>query len=314
MSDLLFSLDATLPVFLNMMLGFIFHACGWIDDLFAERLNRFVFRIALPVMLFLQLGTSDFKAGWDGRYVLFCFLSTLLGIGAAVLISLMIPEVPKRGEFIQSAYRSSAAILGIAYISNIYGDSVMGPLMIIGAVPLYNVMAVTILALTAENNRGLSRSMAVSTLKGVVTNPIILGIVSGCLFGLTGLSIEPVILKTLESLAHVATPLGLLALGASIKPDEAGGEMKTAAVASFIKLVGLCAVFLPVAAAMGFRREKLVGILIMLGSPTTCTSFIMAKNMGHDGTISSNTVIITTLASAFTLTFWIYLLRTLSLI
>jgi hypothetical protein len=62
---------------------------------------------------------------------------------------------------------------------------------------------------------------------------------------------------------------------------------------------------------MGFRNEELVAILVMLGSATTVSSYVMARNMGHEGVLSSTTVMLTTLLSAFTLTFWLWLLRSL---
>ena len=58
----------------------------------------------------------------------------------------------------------------------------------------------------------------------------------------------------------------------------------------------------------------LVAILVMLGSATTVSSYVMAKNMGHEGVVSSSVVMLTTMFSAFTLTMWLYILRTLSLI
>lgn len=85
-------------------------------------------------------------------------------------------------------------------------------------------------------------------------------------------------------------------------------------IAAFIKLVGLCALFLPVAVHLGFRTDKLVAILVMLGSATTVSSFVMAKNMGHEGTLSSSVVMLTTMFSAFTLTGWIYILKHFMLI
>ena len=74
------------------------------------------------------------------------------------------------------------------------------------------------------------------------------------------------------------------------------------------------AAFLPIAVILGFRQEKLVAILVMLGSATTVSSFIMAKNMGHEGSLTANTVMLTTCGSAFTLTFWLYLMKTLAFI
>ncbi len=61
---------------------------------------------------------------------------------------------------------------------------------------------------------------------------------------------------------------------------------------------------------LGFRTDKLVAILIMLGSATTVSSFVMAKNMGHEGTLSSSVVMLTTMFSAFTVTGWLYIFKT----
>ena len=92
------------------------------------------------------------------------------------------------------------------------------------------------------------------------------------------------------------------------------GKVRPAVTATFIKLVGFVAIFLPLAAYLGFRREELIAILVMLGSATTVSSFVMAKNMGHEGVLSSSVVMLTTLFSAFTLTGWLYLLKSLALI
>lgn len=72
--------------------------------------------------------------------------------------------------------------------------------------------------------------------------------------------------------------------------------------------------FLPIAIAMGYRNDKLIAVLIMLGSPTTVSSFVMAKSMGHDGQTSAGTVMLSTLFSAFTLTLWLFILKTNNLI
>ena len=77
-------------------------------------------------------------------------------------------------------------------------------------------------------------------------------------------------------------------------------------------IVGIVA--LPLAIAFGFRTEKLIAILVMLGSATTGSCFVMARNMGHQGTITACSVMLTTLCSAFTLTFWLFFLRTLQYI
>ena len=314
MENLIFSLNATIPVFLLMVLGLALRKIGWIDEAFASRMNKFVFRVPLPVLLFQDLATVDFYEMWDGRFVLFCFAVTFLGIVIAGLLSLLLKNRRIQGEFIQASYRSSAALLGIAFIQNIYGSAGIAPLMIIGSVPLYNIMAVAVLSFFSPERKKLDGGTVKKTLKGIVTNPIIIGILVGMIWSLLRLPLPEIAAKTVSSIGATATPLGLMAMGASFDFRKALGQKGPALAASFLKLIGFCAVFLPIAAAMGFRQEKLVAILIMQGSATTVSCYVMAKNMNHEGTLTSSVVMLTTLGSAFTVTAWLYILKSLGLI
>lgn len=314
MENLIFSLNATIPIFLLMVLGVFFRRMGLIKENMIGGLNQFVFKATLPVLLFGDLARQDFAKAWNGKFVAFCFVVTLLSISLVALMSMALKDKSKRGEFIQGAYRSSAAILGIAFITNIYGNSGMAPLMIIGSVPLYNIMAVIVLSFTKPGQHGMSPALLKKTLKGIITNPIILGILTGALWSLLRLPMPPILSKTVSSLGSLTTPLGLMTMGAAFDWSEAKSGMGPAFSASFMKLFGLCVIFLPVAVLLGFREAELIAILVMLGSSTTVSSYVMARNMGHSGVLSSSIVAITTLGSAFSLTFWLYVMKTLALI
>ena len=305
LENLAYCLNATAPIFLLMLLGLVFRRLGFFSQAFADKLNDFVFKVGLPVMLFKDLVESDFFTVWDGPFVLFCFLATLGSILLTAALSLFCRERPLRGEFIQVGYRSSIALLGAAFLENLYGTAGAASLVIIGAVPLYNVAAVTVLSLTSPQQSGL---------KGIVTNPIILGIAAGLVWTLLDIPQPQILQKTVSSLSATATPLGLMALGASFDLKKALGRWKPAFAATAVKLVLLAALFLPIAVAMGVRDDKLVAALAMLASPTTVSSFVMARSMGHEGTLTASTVMLTTFFSILTLTLWLYLLRTLGLI
>lgn len=316
LKNLIFSLNATVPVFLMMVFGWFVHRIKLLDDNATAQINKFVFRALLPVLLFMDLSTADFRAVWDGKFVLFCMCATLLSVGVAVLYSLLFKDRAERGEIIQASYRSSAAVLGIAFVNNIYGNSTMAALMVVGTVPLYNIAAVTVLAVTSpEKDRSKGRkALILSTFKSIATNPIILGIIVGISWSLLKIP-QPVILsKSVTYLGNMATPLSLIALGASFKFGEAKGKLPVTVGIAFIKLVLFCGIFLPVAIKLGFRGEKLIAILVMLGSATTGSCFVMAKNLGHKGVITAFAVMMTTLLSAFTLTGWLFLLKTLGYI
>lgn len=314
MENLIFSLNATVPIFLLMILGFLLKKLGVIDDVFASKMNKFVFLVPLPVLLFEDLSTVDFAQVWNMKFVLFCFVVTLVCIILAALVSFLWHDKGIQGEFIQASYRSSAALLGIAFIQNIYGNAGMAPLMIIGSVPLYNIMAVVVLSFFKPDRKKLDKEVWKTTLKGIVTNPIILGIAAGLLWSALRLPMPSILEKTVSDIGAVATPLGLMAMGASFDLKKAFGKVKPAAVASVMKLVLFAAFFLPLAVWMGFRREELVAILVMLSSATTVSCYVMARNMGHEGVLTSSVVMLTTLFSAFTMTGWLYILRSMGMV
>ena len=314
MENLIFSLNATIPIFLMMLLGMLFRKLGWMDEVFAAKMNKFVFLVPLPVLLFEQLATVDFSEVWDIKFIIFCFVVTAISITISTLISLLWKDRSIKGEFIQATYRSSAALLGIAFIQNIYGTAGMAPLMIIGSVPLYNIMAVVVLSVFKPGNNSFDKALVKKTLKGIATNPIIIGIVACFVWSALKLSMPSILHKTVSSIGATATPMGLMSMGATFELRKATSKMKPTIVAVFMKLVGFCAVFLPVAAVLGFRNEELIAILVMLGSATTVSSFVMARNMGHEGTLSSGVIMMTTLLSAFTLTMWLDVLRSFGLV
>ena len=314
MENLIFSLNATVPVFLLMLLGLFFRKLGWMDEEFASRMNKFVFMVPLPVLVFKDLATVDFEEVWNMKFVLFCFVVTIISIAIAMVISFLWKDRSIQGEFIQASYRSSAALLGIAFIQNIYGTAGMAPVMIIGSVPLYNIMAVVVLSLFKPGQKGMDKQLLKKTLKGIVTNPIIIGIAAGLLWSALRIPMPNIMAKTVSNVASMATPMGLMAMGATFDIHKAFAKIKPSLTAAFIKLVGFCMIFLPLAVRMGFREEELVAILVMLGSATTVSSYVMAKNMGHEGVISSSVVMLTTMLSAFTLTGWLYVLRSFQLI
>ncbi len=319
MENLLFSLNATIPVFLVMVIGYILKNLRLLDESFVKTLNKFNYNITLPALLFKDISGSDFLTVWDTKYVLFCFGVTFLCI---VLTWMITARLYNRkdliGEFVQASYRSSAAILGIAFIQNIYGSSGMAPLMIIGTVPLYNVAAVLVLSFTGPANGKVNTSALRSSVKGILTNPIILSIFAGMLASVLKSALHlpavPILSKTLNNIAVLASPLALLGLGAGFEGRKALAEIKPTVICSFIKLLLWPALFLPLAAQLGFRDEKMVAILVMLGSPTTASCYIMAKNLKHEGVLTSSVVVATTFFSSVTLTFFLYLLKSFSLI
>lgn len=315
LENLIYCLNATMPIFILMMIGYAFRKINVFSESFTKEMNSFVFKIALPVLVFSELAEENFSDIWDTGFVLFCFGITLLSILILAVISVAFKKIDDKAEFIQASFRSSAALLGVGIVQNLYGDAGFVPLMIVGAVPLYNITAVVLLSILNPNKKEkLSKELVKKTALGIITNPIILGIIVGFVWSIFGIKQPFIVKRTVTYVANLATPLGLMALGASLNFKSVGEKVSTVVLATMFKLVFFCMMFLPLAISIGYRRDKLLAIVIMLGSPTTVSSFVMAKSMGHDGQTSAGTVMFSTLFSAFTLTLWLFILKNMNLI
>ena len=270
MSDFLFSINVTLPIFLVMVFGWVLHQIGMLDEHFVTVANRFNFKVTLPFMLFRDIASVDIWEVFDLKFVLFCaIVSTICFWSIWGLTKVFLKDQSMRGAFVQASFRSSAAVMGLAFISNIYGSSAMGPLMIIGAVPLYNIYSVIVLTFEAEGELEEGKGKIKEAIVNIAKNPIILSIFAGLIVALLGIQFPMLVNKTINMVAQLAPPLALIGLFA---------------------------------------------ILFMLASPSTPRCYIMAKNMNNDGVLTASVIVSTTLLAAFTLTFWIFLLRSFGLI
>ena len=314
MDNFIFSLNATVPIFLLIVVGWFLMRLGILSKAFTASADKYVFKVALPAVLFKDIATADIRSDFDPKFFFFCMIATsMMFLGVWFFANLLIKDKSIIGAFVQG----SAPVLGIAFVNNIYGSSGMAPMMIVAAVPLYNIFSVIILTVHS-NNKDNNASQIKTTVLNVLKNPIIIGIVAGLPFSLLGIDITGPALnipyKVISNLAATATPIALLVVGASFEGRKAIQKLGPTLTASIIKLFILPAVFFPFAVMMGFRGSELVAILVMLGSPTTVTCYIMAKNMGNDEVLSSSIVVMATLLSSVSLTFWVFLLKSLALI
>lgn len=322
MENFLFSINATIPIFLVILLGYILKRLKLLNDAFLSVANKYVFRVGLPVMLFKDLAFSDVLSDMNGTFIIFCIVVTwIVFLGVWGLSYLFLKDKTMVGAFSQGAARSSAAILGVAFVENICGNAGMAPLMIAAAVPFFNIFSVIILVFSADmgkedkkTDKAMIKKEIVKSLKGIVTNPIIIGIFVGLLFNFSGLKMPVIPMKTIEYISSSSTPLALLAIGGGFELKVALTRMKHAIAASLVKLIVLPMIFVPIALKLGFAGSEMVAILIMLASPTTISCFVMAKEMGNDEVLTSNIIVITTLLSSVTLTAWVYILRVLGAI
>ena len=314
-NDFLFSVNATLPVFAVIVLGFLLRKSGFLTDGFCQVANKLVFHLCLPAMLFRQIAAIRGGSLPDPAFLLYAFCFTLLSTpGVWGLSRWLLKDKTLVGAFAQGSFRGNTALLGAVLLQSICGSMTYAPLIILAAVPLYNVLSVIILSLEAGGGGKLDRTRLLDALKKVASNPILWGIFLGVPFALWGWGIPTPADKALSMLGNLASPLSLIVIGAQFRWAAALEKKGPTLGAAFLKLIALPALALPLGVALGFRQDALIALLVMCGTPSAVSSYIMAENMGNDGQLACGIVAVTTLFSAVTGTGWVFLLRTMQLI
>ncbi len=322
MDSFLFALNATLPIFLVILLGWFLRRVGLLTPAFTNVANKYVFQCALPFSLFRSMSSMDFRSEFDPKFCLFCFgVTTVMFFGVWGISWLALKNRALVGAFAQASVRSSAAILGIAMAENIYGSAGMVPMMIMASVPFFNAYSVVILTFSPhvdENGQLIppapEENLWKKTLCNVAKNPIIIAILLGIPFSLFSIPIPTLAQTFISQVAGSATTIALLVVGATFTGLDSFRNWKPTLAATLIKLFLLPALFLPLAAWFGFRNSALIAILIMVGGPTTVSCFVMAKQMGGDAKLTAQAVALSTLVSSLSITLWVFLLHHFCLI
>ena len=311
MEELRLSANAVLPVFLMMAAGYLARCLGVLERGDVGKMNRVAFRVFLPCLLFYNVYRSDLSSAVNGTLIAYAVLGVLTVFAAAYIVVLRLePLNERRGVVMQGIFRSNYVILGLPIAQALLGDHELGPVSVLIAivVPMFNVLAVFVL----ERFRGGNvkpGEIAVQVLK----NPLVVSSALGIAVLLLGIRLPPILEKTVSGLGTIATPLQLFLLGAFFRFEGLGRYARALTAVTTVKLVVTPALFLSLAAVLGFRGVEFVALLGIFASPTAVNSFTMAQQMGGDAELAGDIVVSTSVFSALTMFGWIFLFKTLGI-
>ena len=310
MTNFLYSLNVVVPLFVLMATGYLARQIRFITDDFLGQLNHFVFCFCLPLMLFQDIRTS-YSGDFSNTKLIY---TSLIGIFAVILISflivpLFIKRKGQRGSMIQGIYRSNFLIYGLPLATGMYGEEARASIsMLMGImIPFYNVMAVIILSIYSETEK--KTTSITSILKDIITNPLILGCIFGLLGGISQVNLPRFLETPLAQFSAMATPLALFVMGGEFKFSSLKNNLTKVIAASAARLILVPGIMLFICIQLGFRGIDLAVLISIFATPTAMASYIMAKNMGNDGTLSAQIVVLSTTCSCVTIFFIIYFLR-----
>ena len=179
MEDIIFAVNSVLPIILMIAVGYFMKSIDLIKPDMAVRLNTLVFRVFLPIMLFLNVYKIENFNEIDFSFVLYAVGITVLlfAIGIPVM-HVLFKENRQRSVMLQGIFRANYALVGIPLAESLFGSegSIMASLLSAFIVPIFNILAVICLTIYSVGDKKPSIS---GVLKGIAKNPLIQGIFCG---------------------------------------------------------------------------------------------------------------------------------------
>lgn len=312
MQSLILSLETITPIFLMMLLGYFLKSIKLVTKDVFDGINKMIFKVFLPILLFNNIYTTDSLKVFDGKLVLYLTISVLvifaLGLGAVFIIT---KDNSRRGVIWQSFFRSNFAILGVPIVNYLCpgGSNGLVSLMVAIVVPLFNILAV--IALEFFNGGHINFKKIII---GIIKNPLIISCIIGLSFLLLDFTLPAILEKTVSDVSKVASPLAIVVLGASFTFKSIKGYIKENIIVLISRLVIVPLIVLSVSAAIGFRDEAFACLLVVFAGPIAVSSFSMAQQMGGDENLASQVVVLTSVFCIPTLFAWIYIFSSLGII
>lgn len=311
MESLKLSFEAIMPIFLLMLLGYILKLLNVASKPVFDGINKLIFKVFLPILLFYNIYTTELSEVLDLKLIIFTVIGVLLifVVGSFAVMGLT-PSNPKRGVMLQGFFRSNFAILGIPIVNYVCGKQTSGlaSLMVAIVVPMFNILAVICL----ERFRG-GKLNILHMLKGIITNPLVIGCALGALFLALDWKLPSVVENAVIDLSGIASPLAMVVLGASFTFSSIKGRFRELCITVSAKLIVIPLIMLTAAVLLGFKGEALACILVTFGAPAAVSSFSMSQQMGGDEKLAAQVVVVSSALCLLTLFGWIFLLSYLKL-
>lgn len=312
MESFLVAVNAVVPFLVYISLGFGVKKLGIVDEGFMGRLNQVVFRVLFPFLMFYNMYQIDPEFVLNVRVLV---LGTGLLLGQILVLFVTVPRIvpgnPQRGVVIQAIYRSNFVLFAIPLTASVFGEenTTLASMMVAIIIPIYNVVAVFVL----EYFRGGKMRLPV-VLRNVCTNPLILGAMTGLVFFFLQIRLPACIVKPISQFAGMTTPLALFVLGGTLHFSKIRGNAKYLVPALGLKMVLFPVVVLALAVTAGFTPVERFVLFTMFATPVAASSYPMAQNMGGDGELAGEFVVVSTVASIVTIFLWVFLLNRVGII
>ncbi len=309
-------LTDVLPVFLLILVGWVIVRTGLLKAEVGEAMSEFVFKVAVPLLLFQTIAEADFRGASPFRLWIAYFSGVAVTWTAGHIVATRFFGRDARiGVLagVSSAF-ANTIFIGLPLVGRTVGPDGVMAMSILIAVHLPTMMiAGTLLMEQAERkeNAGAGRStpeLLRQVGSNLVRNPLVIGLFCGLVVHLTRLPIPATLGTAIDSIANIAGPAALISLGMALRQYGMSGNLGITSVIASFKLFLLPACVLAAGHLIGLSAEWRAALVLTAAVPTGVNAWLIANRFGVGHSLAASTITLTTALGAFSVSLWAYLL------
>lgn len=284
------------PIFALILAGYYLNRIGFPGEGFWPGAERFNYFILFPALLFGSLSSAPLNDPALPRLLVAVLLVVFLCC-TGLLVCRQLRKWPSSrfGVLLQGILRFNT-YLGLAAVGGLYGKEGMQLATVVIAllVPIVNVLSVW--ALSADKHTSLG-----SMVSPIARNPLIVSCLAGAMFNLSGGQLVWGTDRLFTLLANTSLPLGLLSVGAALRPTDVRGQLGTLIGNSLARLLVVPSIAWLCARVMGLPTIETAILVLFFALPTAPTSYVLTRQLGGEGQLMAAIITIQTLLSAVSL-------------
>ena len=288
-----------------------------LDAAVGEGLTEFVFKVAIPFLLFETLATADLHGLspwriWAAYFVPFALVWAL----SHLMVRRIFGRDARAGVVAGgSAAFSNAVLIGLPLMQATFGEPGTVYLIVIVAIHMPVLMLVSVVlnewaagadrVATGEARRQVLWRLA----KTLATHPLLLAILAGLLWRVTGLELPTTIAMIVDQLGRPAGPLALFASGMALLNFGIARQIRPAFAIAGLKLVLMPVLVYTACLLVGLPPVGIAAVTLVAACPTGVNAFLIADRLGTGQALASNSLVISTAGAVVTVTLWLALLQ-----
>lgn len=304
------------PVFILILIGWVSAKTGILKEETGDALGEFVFKIAVPMLIFRTLADAHFEGASPFRLWTAYFLAVAVTWTVGHLIATRIFRRDAKVGVIagMSASFANNVFIGLPLVSHIVGKDGLVAISILLAIhlPLMMVAGTILMEGAASKVDGGEKRSIPAVLAQVgsnlARNPLVISLLVGVAFNFLGLHFPPAIAIVVDQLSAAAGPVALISIGMALTRYPIRGDIGLSGMSAILKLTLLPAVVFLMSHLLGLPQDWIAALVLTSSVPTGINAWLIAQRFRSGHSLAASVISITTAFGVITVSFWAWLL------